>query len=38
VGVFPADDDPHPGRPSGQVEQAGDLGDVSAPREPRRQR
>jgi hypothetical protein len=30
VGVFPADDDPHPGRPSGKVEQAGDLGDVSA--------
>ena len=30
VGSFPADDDPHPGRPAGQVEQVGDLGDVTA--------
>ena len=30
VGAFAAHDDPHPGRPSGEVEQAGELGDVSA--------
>ena len=30
VRPFPADDDPHPGRPAAQVEQAGDLGDVGA--------
>ena len=27
MGPFLADDDPHPGRPAGQVEQAGELGD-----------
>lgn len=30
VGAFPADDDPHPGRPAGQVKKVGDLGDVPA--------
>ena len=30
VGSFAADEDPHPGRPAGQVEQVGDLGDVTA--------
>ena len=28
MGPFPADDDPHPGGPAGQVEQSGELGDV----------
>ena len=26
VGPFAADDDPHPGRPAGQVDQPGELG------------
>ena len=30
MGSFSADEDPHPGRPSGQVDQAGDLGDGPA--------
>ena len=30
VGAFLADDDPHPGRPGGQVQQAGELGDPGA--------
>src|SRR5215212_8550715 len=30
VGTFPADDDPHPGRPASQIQQPGDLGDLSA--------
>jgi hypothetical protein len=29
VRVFAADDDPHPGRPAGQVEQGGDLDDIT---------
>jgi len=27
MGPLSADEDPHPGRPAGQVEQAGELGD-----------
>jgi len=34
VGAFPADDDPHPGWPAAQVEQVGDLGDVTAVTDP----
>ena len=30
VGAFLADDHPHPGRPGGQVQQAGELGDPGA--------
>ncbi len=30
MGAFFADDDPHPGRPAGQVEQSGEFGDPGA--------